>query len=92
MASIEITVAYAHPDKQLEIPLTVPAHTNVSAAIQKSGILQKFPEIPFPDIKMGIFGKPVVIDAGLRDGDRIEIYRPLMLDPKEARRQRVINP
>lgn len=85
---IKITVAYATPEKQVELPLLIEAHANVSIAIKKSGILEQFPEITFPDIPVGIYGKRVLIDTGLSDGDRVEIYRPLCLDPKEARRQR----
>ena len=83
-----VTVAYATPDMQVEIPVTIETHANVSMAIKKSGILAQFPDITFPDIAVGIYGRRVLIDAGLVDGDRIEIYRPLIADPKEIRRQR----
>lgn len=86
---INVTIAYATPTQQIEIPIVIEAHANVSMAIKKSGILQQFPDITFPDIAVGIYAKRVLIDAGLVDGDRIEIYRPLLIDPKEARRQRV---
>lgn len=85
---IKITIAYATPDKQVEIPLLIEAHANISMAIKKSGILEQFPEITFPDIPVGIYGKRVLIDAGLAGGDRVEIYRPLITHPMQARRNR----
>ena len=62
--------------------------TRVAEAIQSSGILQKYPEIDLKVNKLGIFGKLTKADAVLRDKDRIEIYRPLIADPKEVRRKR----
>lgn len=88
--TINISVAYATPEKQIEIPLTIEAHANVSMAIKKSGILVEFSEITFPDIAVGIDGRRVLIDAGLVDGDRVEIYRPLQVHPMQARRNRSI--
>lgn len=87
---IEITVAYATPERQVELSVTLEAHCNLSLAIKKSGILEQFPEIPFPDIEVGVFGNRLPLDAGLNDGDRVEIYRPLIIEPKEARRRRAI--
>ncbi len=89
VAKISVTVAYATSEKQVEIPIEIEAHCNISLAIKKSGILAQFPEIPFPEIQVGIYGKLRPLDAGLRAGDRVEIYRPLLIDPKEARRRRV---
>lgn len=86
--TIDVLVAYATPDKQTEIPVTISAHCNVSLAIKQSGILEVCPAIPFPDICVGIYGRIVPLDAGLKDGDRVEIYRPITIDPKEARRLR----
>ena len=86
---IHVTVAYATPENQIEIPVTIEAHANVSMVIKKSGILAQFPEITFPDIAVGIYGRRVLIDAGLVAGDRIEIYRPLIVHPMQARRNRV---
>jgi len=82
---IHVIVAYATPEKQVEIPLTVEKNCAVALAIQRSGILQWFPKIKLAEIKVGIYSKRVLLDAGLRDGDRIEIYRPLKIDPKQAR-------
>jgi putative ubiquitin-RnfH superfamily antitoxin RatB of RatAB toxin-antitoxin module len=82
---IHITVAYATPNKQVEIPLIIEESCTVALAIKRSGILQQFPEIKLASIKVGIFSKRVALDANLQDGDRIEIYRPLIIDPKQAR-------
>jgi uncharacterized protein len=85
---ITVEVAYALPNQQLIIPVQVAAETNAEAAIQASGILQKFPEINLNTQQIGIFGKLTRLDATLRHLDRIEIYRPLIADPKEVRKQR----
>lgn len=85
---MNIIVAYATPKEHIEIPLIVPQHCTVALAIKRSGILKQCREISFPDIDVGIYSKKVKLDMPLRDGDRVEIYRPLMIDPKQARRSR----
>ena len=85
---IMVEVAYALPHEQLIIPITMPPEANLEAAIAASGILDKFPEIDLSVNQIGIFGKLSKLDAPLRNLDRIEIYRPLIADPKEARKQR----
>jgi len=85
---ILVEVAYALPDQQVILPVKLSAGTNAEAAIQQSGILAKFPEINLSENKIGIFGKLTQLDTPLRDKDRVEIYRPLIADPKEVRRQR----
>ena len=85
---IMVEVAYALPHKQLIIPITMPPESNAEAAIAASGILDKFPEIDLSVNQIGIFGKLSKLDAALRNLDRIEIYRPLIADPKEVRKQR----
>lgn len=87
---ISIEVVYAQPEKQVIIPLTINSGTNIKAAIIQSGILELFPEINLDENKVGIFGKITAMDNLLREGDRIEIYRPLIADPKEIRRQRAL--
>jgi putative ubiquitin-RnfH superfamily antitoxin RatB of RatAB toxin-antitoxin module len=82
---IQITIAYATPHNQVEIPLSVEESCTIAVAIKRSGILQEFPEIKFATIKVGIHSKRVPLDASLHDRDRIEIYRPLIIDPKQAR-------
>ncbi len=85
---ITVEVAYALPNQQLIIPIQVEAGSTAEAAIQASGILQKFPEIDLNTQQIGIFGKLTRLDAPLRHLDRVEIYRPLIADPKEVRKQR----
>lgn len=85
---ILVEVAYALPQQQLIIELKVPEGTTTLQAVQLSGILQKFPDIDLERNKLGIFGKLVKPDTVLRERDRVEIYRPLIADPKEVRRQR----
>jgi hypothetical protein len=85
---INIEVVYALPDEQTLLRQSLPAGTTVAEAIQVSGILDKHPEIDLATNKLGIFGKLAKPDAVLRDKDRVEIYRPLIADPKEVRRKR----
>ena len=85
---IHVEVAYALPDTQLILPVGVAPETTAEQAIIASGILQKFPDIDLASNKIGIFGKLVKLDTVLREKDRVEIYRPLIADPKEVRRQR----
>ncbi len=85
---IRVEVVYALPDKQEILVLRLPAGSTVREAIDRSGILQKYPEIDPEKNKFGIFAKLTKPDAVLRDRDRVEIYRPLIADPKEVRKQR----
>ena len=85
---IMVEVAYALPSEQLIIPISMPLEANAEAAIRASGLLEKFPEIDLNVNQIGIFSKLSKLDAPLRNLDRIEIYRPLIADPKEARKQR----
>lgn len=85
---ILVEVAYALPEQQLILELMVPEGTTAEQAVQQSGITVKFPEIDLAQNKLGIFGKLVKGDTVLRERDRVEIYRPLIADPKEVRRQR----
>jgi putative ubiquitin-RnfH superfamily antitoxin RatB of RatAB toxin-antitoxin module len=86
--TILVEVAYARPDEQALLSLEVPEGTTVQQAIERSGVLQRFPEIDLAATKVGIFGKLAKLDAALREGDRVEIYRPLIADPKEVRKKR----
>jgi hypothetical protein len=85
---IAIEVAYATSEQQALIALDMPEGVTVEQAIRASGLLARFPEIDGADIKVGIFGSVCKLDQPLKQGDRVEIYRPLRHDPKEARRQR----
>jgi hypothetical protein len=85
---ITVEVAYAKPGEQVLEQLRVPADSTIEGIIRKSGVLKRFPEIDLAVNKVGVFGKVAKLDATLVDGDRIEIYRPLIADPKEARKKR----
>ena len=85
---INIEIVYALPHEQILLKQQVSAGTTVVEAIQASAVLNKYPEINLAINKLGIFGKLIKEDTVLRDKDRIEIYRPLIADPKEVRRKR----
>tara|TARA_R100000900_G_scaffold536_1_gene908 strand:- start:177659 stop:178039 length:381 start_codon:yes stop_codon:yes gene_type:complete len=92
---INVEVAYALPDKQYLIPLTVKQGSSALAAVLASGITTQCPELDIKQAKMGIFSKaldgklmPTPDKYELQDKDRVEIYRPLLIDPKQARKQR----
>lgn len=85
---IDIEVVYALPARQTLLKQQVATGTTVVDAIRASGILDKYPEIDLATSKLGIFGKLIKPDTVLREKDRIEIYRPLIADPKEVRRKR----
>jgi len=93
---ISVEVAYATPEKQLIVALKVAAGTTVHEAIVMSHIADEFPAIDLHENPVGIFsrlldgkGRPTAQDYVLQSGDRIEIYRPLVIDPKQARLERV---
>ena len=86
MNKIDIEVAYAKAGSQKVIRLTVAPGTTVASAIQQSGILTLYPEIDLARQKVGVFSKSRELADLVAAGDRIEIYRPLIIDPKEARR------
>ena len=90
MSSLDMTVevAYALPTKQLIIPVQIAPGASAAVAIQISGILAKFPEIDLDVNQIGVFGKLAKLDTPLRHLDRVEIYRALIADPKEVRKQR----
>ena len=86
--SIEIEVIYALPERCHRVPLRLPAGSTVQQAILACGLLEKCPEIDLANNKVGVFGKLAKLDAVLRSGDRVEIYRARIADPKEVRRKR----
>lgn len=85
---IRVEVAYARPDIQIIIPVEVSEDATVEQALILSRLHDRFPEINLATAEVGIFAKPSRLSARLRPGDRIEIYRPLIADPKLARKQR----
>ena len=85
---MQIGVAYSEAGQQLWLTIEIPEGSSVRDAIVKSGILQSFPTIDLETQKVGVFGRLVKPDMALRPGDRVEIYRPLIADPKEVRKQR----
>jgi len=87
-SEITVEVAYALPHEQLIVPVKVQIGTTAENAIYASGIMKKFPEIDLAVNKIGIFGKATRLDTVLRQLDRVEIYRALIADPKEVRKQR----
>lgn len=86
--TIRIEVAYALPARQDVVPLTLSAGSTLQQAIEASGLLTKYPAIDLAKSKFGIYSKLARLDTVLRDLDRVEIYRPLIADPKEVRKQR----
>jgi len=85
---IPVEVAYALPDRQVILALDVAADASIEAVIRASGILAQFPEIDLASNKVGVFGKLGKLTDTLNPGDRVEIYRPLIADPKEVRKKR----
>lgn len=83
-----VEVAYARPDQQVILKVDVEEGATVNEAIVISGILDQFPEIDLDKNKVGIFGKITRLDQNLREKDRVEIYRPLIADPKASRKKR----
>ncbi|WP_321841544.1 RnfH family protein [Paraburkholderia bannensis] len=84
-----VDVCYALPDTQTLVGVQLPAGSTVQQAIDASGILTRHPEIDLTKLKVGVYGKLKPLDAELADHDRVEIYRPLVVDPKLARQRRV---
>jgi len=86
--TIQVEVAYALPDKQAIVPLDVPPGTTAMEAVERSGIVDRFEGLSLEGAKLGIFGKAVPATQVLAAGERVEIYRPLLIDPKEVRKAR----
>lgn len=85
---IMVEVAYAEPDTQVIIPLMVGKGANIEDVIKQSGVLETYSSIDLAVNKVGIFGKLSKLDKVLQEKDRVEIYRKLIADPKEVRKQR----
>jgi putative ubiquitin-RnfH superfamily antitoxin RatB of RatAB toxin-antitoxin module len=85
---LNVEVAYGLPEKQAVLRVELPAGSTVAEAIERSGLRALFPGLVVDPAAVGIFGRKVGMEQVLRAGDRVEIYRPLIADPKEVRRQR----
>lgn len=86
--TIRIEVVHARPGKQVLRALDVPVGATVADAIDRSGIREAFPDLVVQNDGVGVFSRKVTLDYELQAGDRVEIYRPLIADPKESRRRR----
>lgn len=84
---MKIGIAYALPQRQAWLNVEMPDGATIKDAIERSGILKQFPEINLEQQKVGVFGKASKLDAVLNDGDRVEIYRPIICDPKTVPRK-----
>jgi putative ubiquitin-RnfH superfamily antitoxin RatB of RatAB toxin-antitoxin module len=85
---VEVEVAYALPNEQKIIVVAVEAGSTIEMAIMQSGILQIFPDIDLSKQSVGVFSEPRRLTDIVSPGDRVEIYRPLCIDPKESRRKK----
>ena len=85
---LDIEVAYTTPDREYILPLRMPLGSSARDAIAHSSLLERVPDIDLSKNKIGVFGKIVALDYRLQQYDRVEIYRPLTIDPKEIRRLR----
>jgi putative ubiquitin-RnfH superfamily antitoxin RatB of RatAB toxin-antitoxin module len=83
-----VEVAYALADEQVILRVQAEAGITVEQALVRSKIAEQFPEIDLENVKVGIFGKAAKLSDELQEGDRVEIYRPLIADPKEVRKKR----
>ncbi|MDD4915629.1 MAG: RnfH family protein [Methylococcales bacterium] len=86
---MNVGVCYAEADRQSWLRLDVPEGSTIAKAIELSGLLNLYPEIDLETQKVGIFGKLAKLDAVVKDGDRIEIYRKIIADPQQVQRRRV---
>ncbi len=89
---IAVEVAYAKPEEQVIVTVNVPKGTTLGQAVELSGLIQRFPGISQSTLKLGVFGAVCPLEQGVKAGDRVEVYRPLICDPKEARRKRASKP
>jgi uncharacterized protein len=89
MARLRVEVVYATRDRQHIVAVDLPEDARAVDAVRASGLSEQHPELDAQGLRLGVFGSEVAPDALLADGDRVEIYRTLAIDPKEARRARV---
>ena len=86
---MNVGVCYAEAERQLWLRLEVPEDSTVQQVIELSGVLQQYPHINLGQQKVGIFGKLAKLDAPVKDGDRVEIYRAITADPTQVQRRRI---
>ncbi len=86
---MQIAVAYSEPAQQVWLRIEVPEDCTVQEALERSGILRQFPEIDLATNKVGVFGKLAKLDAALKPGDRVEIYRGIVADPATVPRRQM---
>ncbi|AMK75833.1 RnfH family protein [Methylomonas sp. MO1] len=86
---MNVGVCYAQADRQIWLRLEVPEGSTIAEAIELSGVLTQYPEIDLESQKVGIFGKLAKLDAPVKEGDRVEIYRKITADPAQVQRRRV---
>jgi hypothetical protein len=84
---MQVAVAYAEPTQQIWLRIEVPEDTTVEQAIIKSGLLRQFPNLDLTERAIGVYGKLTKLDAALKPGDRVEIYRPITADPATVARR-----
>lgn len=84
--AIRVEVVVAWPELQVVVPLMLTAGATVNDAVERSGLRERFPGLSIRPDRLGVFARSCGPDTPLRDGDRVEIYRPLTMDPKKARR------
>ena len=90
MSELNVEVVFAREGRQSLVSVTLPAGSTVNNAIESSAIQARFPEIDLADLPVGIWGRLEDRGDTVRSGDRVEMYRSLQMDPKEARRQRAL--
>jgi putative ubiquitin-RnfH superfamily antitoxin RatB of RatAB toxin-antitoxin module len=86
--SMQVTVCYAAPEREFLRPVQVAPGATIAQAIEQSGVLAEFPDINLATHPVGVYAKKKPLDTELRERDRVEIYRPLVADPKDSRRRR----
>jgi len=86
---MNVGVCYAEADRQLWLRLEVPEGSTLRQVIELSGVLKQYPHIDLDQQKVGIFGKLAKLDGAVKEGDRVEIYRPITADPNQVKRRRI---
>lgn len=86
-APLRVSVVYALPERQVTVDLEVQPGCTVAQAVARSGLLVRFPEAAQRPLHCAIYNRPVSLEQPLESGDRVEVLRPLLVDPKESRRQ-----